>query len=368
MRLPVMSDDSEATTSGDGAKAKRNGFAGAIDWDLAAKTGATLSPRGPSTSRYSAEQAVTELSDASIRAEGPVREVTGLADGLPIPQAQVVDRAGWIQAAAQSMSQLTGTGADGEDRGLLGGKPGGVQAGAMLAFLSTAILGQYDPFTGENGTLLLVAPNIVSVERMLKLDPSDFRLWVCLHEVTHRVQFSSTPWLSDYMQESVGVLGEVGEESASDLIGRLTDALRERRKGGEQPAEQRGVVGLLRATQAPPQREALDRLLMLGTLLEGHADHVMDAVGPSVVPSVEQIRAAFDKRRKRAANPLQRLLRALLGMDAKMAQYVRGKAFVDAVVAQVGMANFNTIWTSAETLPLTSEIEDSAAWVTRVLG
>ena len=71
---------------------------------------------------------------------------------------------------------------------------------------------------------------------------------------------------------------------------------------------------------------------MLGTLLEGHADHVMDAVGPAVVPSVVTIRRRFDERRKRKQPPLQRVLRALLGIDAKMSQYTRGKAFVDDVV------------------------------------
>ncbi|MFH5231333.1 zinc-dependent metalloprotease [Antrihabitans spumae] len=361
--------DAESDTA---TEKKTNSFAGAVDWELAAKTGVRLSPRGPKVSRYTAEAAVTELSEASIRAEGPVREVTRLADGLPIPAAQVVDRAGWVRAAAYSMEQMTGTGLgdDDADKGLLAGKPAGVQAGAMLAFLSSAILGQYDPFTGPDGTLLLVAPNIVMVERALKVSPTDFRLWVCLHEVTHRVQFSSSPWLTDYMQQSVAVLGEVGDESVSELVGRLGEALRERKRAnnGDGPAEQRGVVGLLRATQAPPQREALDRLLMLGTLLEGHADHVMDAVGPAVVPSVEQIRRAFDNRRKRSANPVQRLIRALLGMDAKMEQYVRGKKFVDAVVGQVGMDQFNAIWTGPDTLPLTTEIEAPDKWIARVLG
>ncbi|WP_174411286.1 zinc-dependent metalloprotease, partial [Nocardia transvalensis] len=110
------------------------------------------------------------------------------------------------------------------------------------------------------------------------------------------------------------------------------------------------------------------RLLMLGTLLEGHADHVMDAVGPAVIPSVVQIRHAFDQRRRRPANPLQRLLRALLGVDAKVAQYVRGKAFVDEVVGTVGMERFNTVWTDGDTLPRTDEIGDPQRWITRVLG
>ncbi len=345
-----------------------SGFSGAVDWGLAARTGARLAPAGPATSRYTAEAVVAELASASIRAEGPVRQVTGLADGLPIPSAQVVDRAGWIRAAARSMAQLTGSDIDSAQRSLLSGKPGGVQAGAMLAYLSSAILGQYDPFTGEHGALLLVAPNVLQVERTLKVPPADFRLWVCLHEVTHRVQFSSAPWMADYMRDAVATLGEATEEPMSEFVTRLSTALRERRRGEELPVEQRGIVGLVRATQGEPQRQALDRMLVLGTVLEGHADHVMDAVGPDVVPSVARIRAAFDARRRRRTNPVQRLLRALLGMDAKMAQYVRGKRFVDAVVDRVGMDRFNTIWTGPDTMPTLDEIEDPDAWIARVLG
>jgi coenzyme F420 biosynthesis associated uncharacterized protein len=244
-----------------------------------------------------------------------------------------------------------------------------LQAGAMLAYLSSAILGQYDPFTGEHGTLLLVTPNIVSVERSLRLNPSDFRLWVCLHEVTHRVQFSSSPWLAEYMKESVETLGATVDESMTDVVGRLAAELRSRKEpDSSDGATAGGIIGLLRASQAEPQRDALDRMLVLGTLLEGHADHVMDAVGPAVVPSVATIRAAFDKRRQRKSNPVQRIIKMLLGMDAKMAQYVRGKAFVDAVVLKVGMEQFNTIWTGPETLPLLDEIDNPDAWVKRVLG
>ncbi|GAB2717074.1 zinc-dependent metalloprotease [Nocardia thraciensis] len=350
-------------------KPRRPALAGAIDWRLAARTGSALVPAGPRTTRYSAEQVVEELAADSARAEAPVREISLLTDDRPVPAARVVDRPGWIRAAADSMAELTG-GPAGE-RSRFAGKPAGVQAGAMLAFLSTAILGQYDPFSGPDGTLLLVAPNIVAVERALGVSPADFRLWVCLHEVTHRVQFSSAPWLADYMKRNVEVLGEVGDEPLDEMLSRLLEEVRERRRGtpdtGDDPAN-RGVLGLLRATQPPPQREALDRLLMLGTLLEGHADHVMDAAGPAVIPSVVQIRQAFDQRRRRPANPLQRLLRALLGVDAKVAQYVRGKAFVDEVVGTVGMRRFNTVWTDAETLPRTDEIADPQRWITRVLG
>ncbi|MCX4093560.1 zinc-dependent metalloprotease [Nocardia sp. alder85J] len=354
---------------------RKSPLAGAVDWQLAARTGAALVPAGPRVTRFSAEQVVAQLAESSVRAEGPVREVTGLIDDRPVPAARIVDRPGWIDAAAASMAQLTGESGTPADRasvrGRLAGKPAGVQVGAMLAFLSTAILGQYDPFSGDDGMLLLVAPNIVAVERVLGVHAGDFRLWVCLHEVTHRVQFSSAPWLGEYMRDNVTVLGDVGDESFDEMLSRLAAVVRERRQRGAEPSDDpadRGVLGLLRATQAPAQREALDRLLMLGTLLEGHADHVMDAVGPAVVPSVAQIRRAFDERRRRPANPVQRLLRALLGVDAKVAQYVRGKAFVDEVVETVGMQRFNTVWTDADTLPRTDEITEPGRWVARVLG
>ncbi|WP_040794149.1 zinc-dependent metalloprotease [Nocardia higoensis] len=364
-------DRTTAANSASGGQGRRgSGLSAPVDWRLAARTGAALVPTGPSTTRAAAEQVVAELAAASVRAEGPVREVSGLLDDRPIPEARIVDRPGWISAAADSMSVLTGPA--GPQAGLPGkfaGKPAGVQAGAMLAFLSTAILGQYDPFTGADGTLLLVAPNIVAVERTLRVSPGDFRLWVCLHEVTHRVQFSSAPWLSGYMRDTVDVFGDIGDDTMPKMLSRLLEEVRDRRRGvaSDDPAS-RGIIGLLRASQAEPQRQALDRLLMLGTLLEGHADHVMDAVGPAVVPTVAQIRAAFDRRRQRPANPVQRLLRALLGMDAKIAQYVRGKAFVDHVVGRVGITEFNAVWTDATTLPRTDEIEDPDRWIARVLG
>ncbi len=343
-------------------------LAAPVDWELAAALGRKLARPGPRVTRYTMTQAYAELTDAAARAEAPVREVTGLADGLAVPTAQVVDRSGWIAAAATSMPAMLGDA--GDDELPLGkrmaGKVGGAQAGGLLAFLSGAILGQYDPFspdpiTGEPGVLLLVAPNIIGVERQLRVVPSDFRLWVCLHEVTHRVQFSANPWLAGYMRHNVGLLTGDAGDSTAELIGRLTESLRSGRQ------REKGVLGLMQLVATPEQYDALQRVLVLGTLLEGHADHVMDAVGPAQVPTVATIRAAFDARRTRPQNPIQRLIRALIGMDAKMAQYIRGKAFVDAVVGEVGMTAFNTVWTSPETMPTMDEIGAPEQWIARVL-
>jgi coenzyme F420 biosynthesis associated uncharacterized protein len=337
----------------------------AVDWRFAATVGQRLARPGPASSDYTKHQAIDELSGAAAKAEPFVRDVTGLVTDGHVPAARIVDRSGWIAAAADSMRVMM-NGSD-KPRGFLTGRVTGAQTGAVLAFVSSGILGQYDPFfAGKEGCLLLVYPNVIAVERQLRITPADFRLWVCLHEVTHRVQFTANRWLSDYMTQALALLTRDAGEDIGQLTSRLADFVRNRGASEPDPGSA-GIIGLVRAVQSEPQRQALDQLLVLGTLLEGHADHVMDAVGPAVVPSVATIRRRFDERRHRKQPPLQRLLRALLGLDAKLNQYTRGKAFVDHVVGRVGMERFNAIWTGPDTLPLPVEIEEPQRWIDRVL-
>ncbi len=339
----------------------------AVDWQFAATVGQRLARPGPPASDYTRRHVMDELTSAAAKAEPPVRDVTGLITNGVVPAARIVDRPEWIAAAAESMRVMM-NGAE-RPRGFLTGRITGAQTGAVLAFVSAGILGQYDPFAAaKEGCLLLVYPNVIAVERQLRVEPSDFRLWVCLHEVTHRVQFTANRWLSDYMTQALGLLTRDAGEDIGQLASRLADYVRSRGSGAVEPdGSSPGILGLVRAVQSEPQRQALDQLLVLGTLLEGHADHVMDAVGPMVVPSVATIRRRFDERRHRKQPPLQRLLRALLGLDAKLSQYTRGKAFVDYVVGRVGMERFNAIWTGPETLPLPNEIEEPQRWIDRVL-
>lgn len=338
----------------------------AVDWGFAATVGAKLARPAPAATEYTRRQVVDQLFESARAAELPVREVTGLAEGTEVPEARVVDRPEWIRAATRSMKVMTG-GDDEHKPGFITGRVTGAQTGAVLAFISSGILGQYDPFGPNGGELLLVYPNVISVERQLRVSPADFRLWVCLHEVTHRVQFRANPWLADHMSQALAVLTQDAGEDIPAVAARLAQFVRDQRNGAAPEPNSTGIIGLMRAVQAEPQRRALDQLLVLGTLLEGHADHVMDAVGPAVVPSVSTIRRRFDERRQRKQPPLMRLVRALLGFDAKLSQYTRGKAFVDKVVAEVGMARFNTVWTNAETLPLPSEIDEPRRWIDRVL-
>jgi coenzyme F420 biosynthesis associated uncharacterized protein len=335
-----------------------------VHWGFAATVGRRLARPGPSSTDYTRQQVIENLTAAAKAAEPSVRDVTGMHTDAVVPEARIIDRPEWITTAAESMRAMTG-GTD-KPSGMISGRVTGAQTGAMLAFVSTGILGQYDPFN-DGGTLLLVYPNVIAVERQLRVDPADFRLWVCLHEVTHRVQFTANPWLSDYMSKALGVLTTDGNVDLAQVVSRLAEFARGRGDSPNSDPNSAGILGLLRAVQSEPQREALDQLLVLGTLLEGHADHVMDAVGPVVIPSVSSIRARFDERRNRRQPPLQRLLRALLGIDAKLSQYTRGKAFVDHVVDRVGMARFNTVWTSPDTLPRPIEIEYPQRWIDRVL-
>lgn len=339
----------------------------AVDWQFAAAVGARLARSSEPASDYTRRQAIDDLAEAAMAAEAPVREITQLITGESPPAARIVDRRQWIRSAADSMRVMTG-GTD-TPSNPISGRITGAQTGAVLAFISSGILGQYDPFAQDEsgrGALLLVYPNVISVERQLKISPKDFRLWVCLHEVTHRVQFTANPWLSQHMSRALAVLTSERDDDIGEVVGRLAEFVRDRRSAAADP-HQAGVLGLMRAVQSERQREALDQLLVLGTLLEGHADYVMDAVGPAVVPSVHLIRGRFDDRRTRKQPPLQRLLRALLGVDAKLSQYTRGRAFVDYVVTRVGMERFNTVWSGPGALPLPYEIEDPQRWIDRVL-
>jgi coenzyme F420 biosynthesis associated uncharacterized protein len=234
--------------------------------------------------------------------------------------------------------------------------------------MSSKVLGQFDPFWAppgavEAGRLLLVAPNIVHVEKELGVDPVDFRLWVCLHEETHRVQFTAVPWIRDHIYAEIERLVasvEVDPARLAALLGEGVRRIGDVVRGNDE-------VSLLDLLSSPEQREVLDRITAVMSLLEGHADVVMDGVGPEVIPSVALIRRKFNQRRK-GAGYLDRVLRRLLGLDAKMAQYRNGAAFVNAAVAKVGMTGFNAVWAEPGNLPSKAEIGDPAAWVRRVHG
>jgi coenzyme F420 biosynthesis associated uncharacterized protein len=372
-----------------------------IDWDVAISTGVRFARQGPQVSLADARAVVAELRGLTAVVQQPVRELTGLTSQGAVGPVAVVDRPGWIKAnvggfrvvleplAEKLAERSSSVPAAGSVFGTIGSRATGMQAGLILAYLSSRVLGQYELFlppgeggpaangvngngnanssaaangTGSSvGRLTLVAPNIVMIERELGVDPHDFRRWVCLHEETHRVQFTSVPWLRGYVQGMMTEFLLASDLDASAILDRMRSAataVAGAVRGGE-------TESLIEAMQTPAQRALLDKLTAVMTLVEGHGDYVMDAVGPRVVPTVEDIRAKFSQRRG-SAGRLEQIFRRLLGIDLKMKQYEQGSRFVTTVVDEAGMAGFNKVWTSPETLPTRTELANPREWLERV--
>ena len=341
-------------------------MASPVDYGFAAATARRLAPAGPTLSLTEAADVVGELRAVTVQAERHVRDVTGLLPpGEPGP-ATVVDRGGWAQANVDGFKVVLEPVAErllaGKQSGRVAtavtGKLAGLQMGSILAWLSSKVLGQYEAFTepGRPGRLVLVAPNIVETERRLGVDPSDFRLWVALHEVTHRTQFTAVPWLHGHVRGEIDALLDAADlGDPAKLLARLKEGIGERR-------------ALAELLQTPAQRAVLERVTAFMSLLEGHAEHVMDGVGPGVVRSVDTIRERFQERRAQRGGPLDRLLRRVLGLDLKALQYAEGSVFVKHCVDAVGMADFNRVWESPQTLPTRREIREPQLWVQRVHG
>jgi coenzyme F420 biosynthesis associated uncharacterized protein len=381
-----------------------------IDWDVAISTGTRFARQGPQVSLADARAVVAELRGLTAVVQQPVRELTGLTSQGSVGPVAVVDRPGWIKAnvggfrvvleplAEQLAERSNALPAAGSVFGAIGSRATGMQAGLLLAYLSSRVLGQYElflppdeggapPANGANGTsangtavstgadgngangsvagvgrLTLVAPNIVMVERELGVDPHDFRRWVCLHEETHRVQFTSVPWLRGYVQGMMTEFLLASDLDAGAIFERMRSAataVADAVRGAD------GADSLVEAMQTPEQRALLDKLTAVMTLVEGHGDYVMDAVGPQVVPTVADIREKFSQRRG-SAGRMEQILRRILGIDLKMKQYEQGSVFVATVVAEAGMAGFNKVWTSPETLPTRAELENPSEWLERV--
>jgi coenzyme F420 biosynthesis associated uncharacterized protein len=348
-----------------------------VDWDFAVQTAKRLTRPGPEVSPEEVHDIVAELRQGAADSEGHVLDFTKLrADSATAPVV-VVDRSGWVQANADGFRTLMAPvvdkviearGAPSSVANAVGSRVTGLEVGALLGYLAGRVLGQFDPFhrtESDNtaGRLLLVAPNIVHVERELELDPRDFRLWVCLHEETHRVQFTAVPWMRDHMLSEIGALVDATDLEPAALAAQVREAVGRvlRATKGD------GDITLLDLIQTPAQREIVDRLTATMSLLEGHADVVMDEVGPDVIATVSTIRERFDRRRK-GGGALDQMLRKLLGFDAKMRQYRDGAAFVRGVLDKVGVDGFNEVWTSPGTLPSKLELGDPEAWVRRVHG
>ncbi len=349
-----------------------------VDWALAQRvaSGALILKPSPASYRSSALQG--EFDDLTARAETLVSEATGLHSRHGVARAKVTDRSGWAAANVRSIERLVGPAllelqhSRGDKVGgpalVVGRTVAGTQLGLMLAYMATRVLGQYDLLiddtTPEDQDLVsYVGPNIVAVEQQYEFAPREFRLWLALHEVTHRLQFTAVPWLRDHF---VGLISELLGPLTADPAGfaEMMQRLASEVRAGRNPVREAGVMGML---ATPEQRLALSRISGMMSLLEGHGDVTMDRAGAGEVPGAAHFSEVLHQRRSNAKG-LTRIMSKLLGLEAKMRQYAEGERFVKDVEAAGGPVLMARVWEGPEWLPTLEEIRDPALWVTRAGG
>jgi coenzyme F420 biosynthesis associated uncharacterized protein len=333
-----------------------------IDWKLASQVArgvAGLQPAGDPAP-------FSDVSGPAAESERLVSAYTGLQSGGSLPAPEVVARPEWIDANLRSLGGVLDPIASrvGSKLGPVAAASGALlalEAGAVSGFLAGRVLGQYEfPVLDPSAParLLFVAPNLGHAVNTLDADAAQLLRWVALHETTHALQFAGVPWLREHLAGMVGQLlgalevnprGLFKMPNATDLRS-LLDSVRE--------------DGLAFVAVGPERRELLETAQAFMALLEGYAEHVMDAVGADLLDDVAALRTAMDRRRQERSG-LLRVVEKLIGLDLKLRQYEVGKRFSDAVVARGGIAVLNRAWASPSSLPTLAELSDPTGWIAR---
>jgi coenzyme F420 biosynthesis associated uncharacterized protein len=349
-----------------------------VDWGLARRVAAGTLALRPSSVSYRPAELQEQFGELTARAEQLVTEATGLHSAHGAARAKVVDRAGWAAANVRSMERLVspalarmqakGGKKVGRTAMATGRAMSGTQLGLMLAYMSSRVLGQYDLLIDdedpeEQDLVYYVAPNVVAMEEAHGFAPSQFRLWLALHEVTHRMQFTAVPWLRDHFVNLVGELLEPLRADPSGLPQVLRRVMEEVREG-RNPLDESGLMGVV---ATPEQREALAKIGGMMSLLEGHGDVTMDRAGAAEVPGAATFSRVLHERRAQARG-FTKLAYRLLGLEAKMRQYAEGEHFVESVEAVGGPELLSRVWRGPEWLPTLAEIRSPSEWVARAGG
>ena len=353
-------------------------MAGPVSWETAERVAGWFasgrSPFGPPAvvlDGATTSQLDSDFAEFTERAQ----ELVVASTGLSVPTAArgvVVDRSEWARRNISSfrrlleplLSRMTASSLPGP----LGGAAratAGAQLGLVLGWMSTRVLGQYDLLLTEaeddsGDVVAFVGPNVVALERQHRFPPRQFRLWIALHEVTHRCQFVGVPWLRPYFLSLVDQAMSVAVPDPR----RFGEALRraaESVRASRNPLEEAGLLGLV---AGPEQMEVINRIQALMSLLEGHGDVTMSRAGAAELPEASRFAAVLSERRSRASLPA-RLLQQLLGIEAKLKQYALGEKFIAAVEAAGGPSLFGRVWEGPEMLPTMEEIRQPSLWVAR---
>lgn len=349
---------------------------GFVDWRLAERVAVAIAELGAPTKTIPP----TEVGECARPAADLVAGYTGLRPAQPLPEPETVDRAEWVRA---NLAAVHAMGSEAEARladsaslpeplrrlsqGVIGAASG-AQLGAVVGYLGRRVLGQYDVALigpARPPRLLLVGPNIAEAHARLGGERRRLVSWIALHEATHALQFAAVPWLRPHIgglvEELLGAASlEAGATDLREVLGRLLPPPDPRRLLRE--LEQGGLVRLL---AGPEQARLLHEIQAAMTVVEGYAEHVMDAVGSKLDPGYERLRAALEERRDRRS-ALDAVLARLLGLDMKLRQYRIGKRFADAVAARAGIEGLNAVWDRPEALPSSAELERPELWMRRV--
>lgn len=343
-----------------------------IAWDTAERVAVRVAGREPLADSYHYASLEPDFREFTAEAEALVEAETGLRSLAGPARARVTDRAGWIRANLASFQRLLRPLTDklGQKMGStkvapVGRQVAGAEVGALLGWMSTRVLGQYDMLIVENENVedqdlvYYVGPNVLALEKRYGFPPREFRLWLALHEVTHRMQFTGVPWLRPYFLSLV-------DDSLSSFDPdpkRMLEALRRavvQARAGENPLDEGGIVTVL---ASPEQQAVLRRIGGLMSVLEGHGDLVMDRAATERVPSAGRFASVLHERRK-ASGPA-RVVQKLVGLEAKLRQYQDGERFL-AALEEAGGDGIELLWKGPEYLPDLAEIRDPDRWLDRM--
>jgi len=338
------------------------------DWNTAVDVGRKVA--GPGVPVAGAERARVreDLAEIVPRAEQLIRSFTDMEVQGFRSRPWVMGRTDWMRANLNGLQRLIEPLAE----RILDGRPTraefkrkalGAQAGVLIGYVARKVLGQYDVFLppDDEGLLYFVGPNIVEVEQRFALPPRDFRLWIAIHEVTHRVQFGHATWLRSFLSSQVNEYLSTVQLDSHQMMEQLKRAADEAKAG----AGWRGMGGIF-LLLSPEQRELFKRMQAMMSLLEGHASYVMNEVARDHVNDVDRMRKALSARRR--SSSVERTFQKAIGFDQKIQQYDAGERFVRTIVDRAGMSTFNLIWRSAADLPSHDEIIEPERWLARVGG
>ena len=352
-----------------------------VSWEMAEKVAIRVAGRDPFEDSYHYAALQPDFDELTAEAEELVAAETGLRSLAGPARARVTDRAGWVRANIASFQRLLkpltdrlaerlpekGANALAGPLTTVTRTISGVELGTMLGWMSTRVLGQYDLLLiedekpEEQDLVYYVGPNVIALEKRFAFPPREFRLWLALHEVTHRAQFTGVPWMRPHFISLIDAsLGSIDPDPKRFLnaLKRAVDEIR----AGKNPLEDGGIVSLIADDD---QRAVLNKIGGMMSLLEGHGDITMERAAGDRIPSAERFGRVLHERRG-STRGAAKLLQQVIGLEAKMKQYEQGEEFIRAVESEGGRQLLDRVWESPESLPSLDEVRNPAQWVARM--